>query len=287
MIDSSLTLTVLKTVRLLIELTVARLLGVKVVWTVHDRLSHKQPYPRWESLWRRVVAQHFCDDLIVHCDTARDIIRETYSIGSKTPIEVIPHGHYIGRYPDLSKDSARDDLGIDDDRTVFTFFGRIREYKQIPELIEVFTQLDEERAMLLIAGKPSSDTLRRSINKRAKGNNVRTELKFIPEKEVAKYFKASDIIVLHYRDILTSGSAILAMSMRRPVITPALGCLPELIEDGTDGLLYDSVEPSGLRNAMKRALEVDLDRLGGNGYDKIAKLDWSIIAQSTIQVYDR
>ena len=285
-IDSSLTLTILKTFRLLIELTVARLLGVKVVWTVHDRLSHKRPYPRWESLWRRVIAQRFCDNLIVHCDEAREIILDTYSVGSQTPIEVIPHGHYIGRYPGTSKNSARQELEIDDSGTIFTFFGRIREYKQVPKLIEAFNQLGQGGAVLVVAGNPSNDELRQSILEEANRNNVRTDLRFIPEKEVAKYFNASDVIVLPYRDILTSGSAILAMSMRRPVIVPSLGCLPELIEDGTDGILYDSAEPQGLQNAMERALKLDLDRIGQNGYDKITKLDWSNIAQSTIDVYE-
>ena len=56
-------------------------------------------------------------------------------------------------------------------------------------------------------------------------------------------------MVLPFSDVLTSGSAILALSLGRPVIAPALGCLPELISDRF-GLNFDADSPEGLRDAM-------------------------------------
>ena len=42
---------------------------------------------------------------------------------------------------------------------------------------------------------------------------------------------ASDVVVLPFRDILTSDSAILAMSFGKPVITPAIGCTLDILKD--------------------------------------------------------
>jgi len=56
----------------------------------------------------------------------------------------------------------------------------------------------------------------------------------------------ADAVVLPFRDILTSGSAILALSHGRPVIAPALGCLPgTLPSDAT--FLYDADAPGDRR----------------------------------------
>jgi beta-1,4-mannosyltransferase len=42
--------------------------------------------------------------------------------------------------------------------------------------------------------------------------------------------RAADLIALPYKEILNSGSAILALSFDRPILVPAAGALAELSE---------------------------------------------------------
>ena len=49
-------------------------------------------------------------------------------------------------------------------------------------------------------------------------------LRYIPDAELQVWLRAADVVVLPFRDILTSGSAILALSFGRAVVAPALGC---------------------------------------------------------------
>src|SRR5690606_10250440 len=50
------------------------------------------------------------------------------------------------------------------------------------------------------------------------------------DEMVADFFAASDVVVLPFRNILNSGSLILALSFNRPVVAPAIGSLTELQE---------------------------------------------------------
>lgn len=59
------------------------------------------------------------------------------------------------------------------------------------------------------------------------------------------YMKAADVMVLPYRDIINSGSAILGMSFGKAIIAPHLGCIPEILKS-EGGILYDPNDKNGL-----------------------------------------
>lgn len=279
--------TALKGARLLPELLLVKLLGVTLVWTVHNLSSHDGTYPRWERAWRIVLPNLFFDHLIVHCERAEEMVREAYRLDRSTPVTVIPHGNYVGQYPrDVSREQAREAFSLEADSTVFAFFGEIRPYKGVPSFLEAFDRLEDDRARLLVAGPPRTEALRRTIADWAEPrDDAHADLRFIPDGEVARWFEAADAIVLPYRDVLTSGSGVLALSFARPVIVPAIGCLPELVEDGVTGFVYDPGDPDGLERALERALASDLAGMGRAGYEEMTGRGWDRIAGRTRAVY--
>lgn len=273
------------------QLLVIRARGIPMVWTVHNVISHESPYPRLERWFKRgFVRLGFCTHLFVHCEDAADRVLEEYALPEsvRERVTVIPHGHYLDNYEnEISRDDARARLGFGADELVFLFFGQIKPYKGIFDLLDVFGSIERPEYRLLIAGNPVTAPVRRAIEERATGDDrVRHVLEFIPDDEIQRYMNAADVLVLPYTEISTSGSAILAMSFGKPMIVPRIGCIPETVdEEGT--LLYPADADDGLRNALLEAKHRDLPSMGAHNAELVRRYDWSDIADRTARVYSQ
>ena len=282
-------LAVLLAVRSLVEILLLRIAGIPVVWTIHNVASHEREVPHVEMAFRHIVSR-LVAGMIVHCDDARDIIIDRYRLPARrvNRIHVIPHGNYDDHYPrELDRAEARQALQADPDRTVLLFFGMIRRYKRVPALVDTFAAIDDPETELWIVGNPWSDALKREVERAAAGQrNVNTVLEYVDDSQVQTFFSAADATVLPYDGILTSGSAILAMTYGRAVIAPASGCLPELIGE-FGGITYDSDTPHGLATSIQAAI-ADRDRLhrmGERNRRVASRLCWSSIGEQTATVY--
>ncbi|WP_144920803.1 glycosyltransferase [Halorubrum salsamenti] len=279
---------VLLGVRLCFELILLRTLGVRLVWTVHNLLDHERSAPRSELVIRHAVAW-LADRLVVHCEAAGALVAETYRLPERVSdrIRVVAHGNFADVYEnDVSQSTARERLDLPSDVPVVAFFGLIRPYKNVPELIETFEHVPGD-ARLLVVGNPwNEDVSDRVREASADDDRVHTVLEYVPEDEIQVYMRATDAVVLPFDSVLTSGSAVLAMTFGRAVVAPVMGCLPGLI--GPDGgYLYDPGDPDGLRVALRKAVD-DRDRLremGRRNRKAAQSLDWDRIAKRTRDVY--
>jgi glycosyltransferase involved in cell wall biosynthesis len=277
-----------KGVRFLAELLVARRLGVRIVWTVHNLLSHDSPFPGMEATFKRGMIRLF-DRLIVHCSAAREGVLETFHLPGhfERKVVVIPHGHYLNCYPNtVSPEEARRRLDLPEDSVVLLFFGKIRPYKGVFELIEQFRRLDVKGAQLVIAGRPvDDDTEARLMACCNQNSRIHCHPRFIADDQIQAFMNAADGAVFPYDDILTSGALILAMSFGKAVVAPRLGCIPELVDD-KGGLLYDPADGPALQQAIRSALDVDLAQMGKRNLHVVRRLDWDTISRQTRAVYD-
>jgi len=278
--------TVIKGTRLLVELLVLKLLGVQVIWTVHNLTDHENRTPRLERLYRQLVAR-LCDTLIVHCPAARERVLDEYNLPDRyrEKISVIPHGHYVDSYPnDVSPTDARRDLGTDPDKTTFLFFGRIREYKNVPALVDAFEQVDD--AELYVVGRPGSESLDVELSERCADVDAVTYVpEFVPEDEIQRYMTAADVVVLPFSDVLSSGSAILAMSFATPVVAPDIGCVSTLLANQSE-LVYDPDREGALAETLQTATTLDTDAVGERNREQMLNAhDWDAVGAQTCQVY--
>jgi beta-1,4-mannosyltransferase len=271
--------------RLLFQLRVLRRLGVQIVWTVHNIAAHERADAEPElRISRRIAA--LSDALIVHCEAARRLAIEALAIPTdrQDRVVVVPHGHYIDAYPTtLTRDEARRSFGFAEGERVYLLLGALRGYKGASELIAEFKKLPDPNARLLIAGKPFTPELAADLQARvADEPRIVARLEFIPDVDIPRFLRASDCAVLPFRDVLTSGSLILAMSFGLAAIAPRLGCLPETVaEDGS--LLYDAEDPNGLANALQHALTADLAAMGAANRRQIEGISWESVAEATLR----
>ena len=242
--------------RTLWELRILRRLGVRIVWTLHNIGDHDRHRDKLEMVFHRQLVE-LCDAVICHCAATRRLAIEAYGLRPEVQdrLHVVPHGNYLGWYPDtIGRAEARAALGLGSSERVFLFLGQIRRYKGVEDLLQVFRQLDAPDARLVVAGRADRDrTGERIALAAAEDPRVTVALGEVPDDRMQVYLRAADASVLPYKDVLTSGTAILAMTFGQPVVAPAIGCLPESL--GSDGtILYDATAPDGLDAALRQAL---------------------------------
>lgn len=281
-------ISVIKSIFFLFELCILKLLGIRLVWTVHNLFNHEKVDPVIEKNVHHICCIILYDKIITLSSLSIEAIMHAYQLPDriKNKISVVPIGNCINSYNNkITKDQARDRLGIENSKIVFLFFGLIRPYKGVIYLIEQFKRISDPKALLLIAGKPKPDGFKYEIESSCSDHNqIKTYLKFIPDNEIEIYMNSADIIIFPFQEILNSASLILAMSFGKAVISPNLGSIPEIIDEKGAFLYYPKNE-SGLLNAMNEALKSDLFSMGQSNYDKVKSFDWPTIANKTYEVY--
>lgn len=279
---------VLLGVRLIFELVLLRALGVRIVWTVHNLLDHERATPRSELAIRHAVAR-LVNRIVVHCEEAIESVEETYRLPERVAnrIRVVPHGNFLGVYEnDISQSTARERLDLPPDVPVIAFFGLIRPYKNVPTLIETFKRVPGD-ARLLVVGNPwNEDVANRVRAASTDDDRVDTVLDYVPDDEIQVYMHAADAVALPFDSVLTSGSAMLAMTFERAVVAPMMGCLPGLI-GSEGGHLYDPNDSAGLRVALRKAIDnrEELREMGHRNRELVRSFDWDRVAERTRNVY--
>lgn len=273
---------------LLFDLILVSFSSTAIVWTVHNKQHHEGKYPRISRVVNEFVFW-IADTVTVKCENAKGELATLYAKANSESMHVVPDGNYISAYENsISTNEARSELGIDGDTFVYLFFGMIREYKGIPELIDAFDNLHHSDSELWIVGNPKTDELRQKIERQVvTTGNVYTVFKFIEEDKIQYYMNAADILVLPYRDILNSGSVHLGMSFRLPIIAPELGCIPATVPNANE-FLYDPSDPEALRRVLAEALaHPDLNSIGEANYNRAVSQNWAKAADELKGVYKR
>lgn len=267
------------------DLVLARLLGYRIVWTMHDLMPTWPREPQWVELFARYIIAWLADDVIVHCQAAKHLLAQRFHRSLR--VHVFPHPNYSDAYPhELSTARAREQLQIENESFVVASIGGIRPNKGLEELITAFTKIDDPQAVLLIAGRPypPEKYVRQIEELSSRESRIILHACDVPETDLQLYIKAADIVALPFKQVLTSGSAILAMSFGRPVIVPRMGCLPELVGDDA-GITYEQGDVDGLSKALQQARMADLASMGVVAAQRANAYSWSDLARDTVQVY--
>ena len=276
-------LTPVRLLAFLARFHLAHRLGYRIVWTAHNVLPHRQPFPPLHRLVRRLVMTH-ASAVISHCEYGRREILRRFP--SQVPVHVVPHGNYAGIHTlDVSRDEARAALGIEPASFVYAQLGNISAYKGVEEFVAAFQVGAGSNDVALIAGRNRAPALVERLQARAQADTrLRLHAGFVPENEMPHYLQAADVAVFCFRQVLTSGSVILAMTYGLPVIAPALGCLPELVTPEA-GILYDPAASDALVSALRRIKTMDTVQMGQAAQRITDALRWEDIAQQTAAIY--
>ncbi len=270
--------------------TIMKWKGAAVVWTVHNLRSHDHGsrsvlLQRLEDAYMKAFAD-MVDGYITLTSEAGRLAAQKFPSLENVPGFVVPHGHYRNRYPNTSsREQARQHLGIEGSREVLSFFGKIRSYKNVPELARTFAKLQPDGKVLLVAGQVVDPGEREAIESVAEScDNIRLFFEFIAEEQVQYYFKASNLMVFPFSEVLNSGSVLLSLSFDVPVLVPEQGSMSELQE--FFGRRWVKTYEGELETVdLQRALG-ELRNQDGASCEKIEEVGWDRIAEKTFRAYN-
>ncbi len=270
-------------VKFCLKLLLARFCGYHIVWTMHNLQPHERPYRFLDKAGYFIFA-HLSNSIVTLCRKASLLLAQTY--GRKLNVFSSYLGNYFNLYPNhISPVDARERLGIPPGRTIFLFFGSLRPYKGIEELIDVFRSFADPNAGLIIAGKANDVNYRDKILSQIElDSRIWAMLDWIPDEDVSIYFNACDFVVLPFLDVMTSSSAMLALCFGKAVVAPAIGCLPEIVSTET-GVLYDPTRPSSLAEVMRLCTKLDAIEMGKAPAKSARLFSWEELAKMTLQAY--
>lgn len=262
-------------------ISLIRILGFKLVWTTHDLIPHGNYFLNDLAMMR--FLSYAANVKIVHSISSLKKMKECkMKINNCT---IIPIGNYIGLYESNKKRDVHSRKNHKDEIT-FGFFGKIRADKGVIELLETYNSYKYPKSKLYIVGQ-CDEELSRTVNELSKKNKqVTTILGHIPDNEIYKYFDLFDVVVLPFKNITTSSSILLAMSLKKPVICPLIGEIVDIPHN--TGIYYDPNNSDGLKESMSYAIKHKslIKTMAINAYKYMKTLDWKKSSKLTLKLYN-
>jgi glycosyltransferase involved in cell wall biosynthesis len=218
----------LRFVNFLLSIALSKIAGTKIVWTIHNVVSHERPGSFFESLVTKFLL-FFADKVTALNTHIRNTISEHYGFSD---IALMRQGLYEGCYKNtVTREQARQRLGLHNKDFVLLFLGSVVEYKGIDVAIEALHLLSDDSVKLVISGKLRRGTKfgDRIVELSSGNRNVILVDRFISDDEVQVYFKAADYSIYPYRSIDNSGPLYLTLAFEVPTIMRSLGGVPEVL----------------------------------------------------------
>lgn len=276
-----------------------RLLGHRIVMTAHNVNAAKRD-GRDSYLNRLTLRMQYrlCEHVFVHTPRMRDELHEEFDI-SRERISVIPFGiNNTTPVTEITREEARQSLGLSSSSKVALFFGQIAPYKGLEYLVDALPELtsDIESFRLVIAGKvkSGSGSYWRAIQDRLADPRIRDHvierIAHIPDSDVERYFKAADVLVIPYTNIFQSGVPFLAYSFGLPVIATDVGALRDDVVEGATGLICAPRDAAAIAQAIRAFFESRMFRDQDDSRASIRAManerhSWAKVASITCGVY--
>ncbi len=201
-----------------------------------------------QALMPRLLSR--VDAHVVHSSFDLQAIPAAYSLDNVI-VRVMPHGPYSHVVASgAARANARDDSPFR-----LLYFGVVRPFKGVEDLVTAFSSLDRGKASqfhLSIVGETWEDwTVPDEVIARSPHSDLIERVdRYVSDEELAAYVARADAIVLPYHRSSLSGPLHIALTAGLPVIVTAVGGLLEVVRDYAGAVLVPPQDPNALREAL-------------------------------------
>jgi 1,2-diacylglycerol 3-alpha-glucosyltransferase len=188
--------------------------------------------------------------------TAAEIMRKN---GLRTPVFPISCGVDQQRFrpmPDVDRQAMRRRYNLKTDRDTLLFVGRVDGEKRIDLLLQALQLINRDDIQLAIAGRGAALS---SLKKLAQDLNLGDRVQFtgyVPDEDLPGLLNSVDVFAMPSEAELLSIASLEALSCGRPILAANAQALPELVDQGFNGYLFN---PGDVRDAA-RTIELILNQ---------------------------
>lgn len=239
---------------------VARLLGARTVIEFHEVLDPGEAKLPLAQLYVRFVAPlmvRLAHGFVVHSEYDKKMLQSRYALGQR-PDALIGHGPY-NHYQVAGEEKKLRTMSASCCNLLF--FGLIRPYKGLEDLIRAFDALPENeiaRYRLTIVGETwEGCTMPASLIERSRYRDRITFVnRYVSDAEAAKFFAAADAVIFPYHRSSASGPLHIAMSCGLPVVVTRVGGLIDAVAGYDGAVLIPPRDSVALQNALLEVAEL-------------------------------
>ncbi|GAB6162470.1 hypothetical protein JCM12298_16290 [Desulfothermus naphthae] len=238
-----------------------------ILWTVHNHKGHEGKL-LLDYIGYKVIA-NFADLIIVHSKWSKNVIKKKFNPPGR--IVLMYHGNFMSYFKcNESKENSQKHFGLDITKPTIGIIGTIRGYKGHDLAI---TACQEKNIQLFIAGKCYDDKFLQRLVLLDTNNIAIFYPKKLTDLEYASAINASDIILLPYRNITTSGALLASWSLGRSVIVPDHPYFREIIpKNSVVGYLFKNYKE--IPFLFERLLSVPFNKRYHLCLEEAKKYEW-------------
>jgi glycogen(starch) synthase len=167
------------------------------------------------------------------------------------------------------------------------FIGRLAPQKGVGTLVEAAGLLEDPGAQILLVGDGPE---RKALERKSERLSVADRLHFVgffAHERLPAVLAHADLLVLPslYEEL---GTVLLeAMQAALPIVASKTGGIPDVIEDGVNGLLVPPGDPEALARAIDRVLADRklARRLSEGVQERVKDYDWEVLAERVLRIY--
>ena len=290
-----------------------QILNIPLVLTIHSLEPHR-PWKEEQmgsayqaSLWLEKTAYENADGVVATSRAMETAVHHLYKVPPEK-IHIIPNGIDLNQYKPALNPALVASYGINPDKPILLFVGRITRQKGIIHLIHAVKYFLPEIQVVVCAGAPDTKEIGEEMAERVKNfqNEASHPLiwlqQWVPRDHLITLYSHASVFVCPSIYEPFGIINLEAMACGTPVVASAVGGIPEVVVDGETGLLVpfepisdDNFEPKNPEQFSKDLAEAvngllrspeKLERMGRESRKRVEeKFSWESVARQTIGFY--
>lgn len=229
-----------------------------------------------KSLGRRLLGNS--DGVIVHSDSDKKLVSDHFGI-NENEIKIIPLANYSKFGKREGKLEARRKLGIEHEKVIL-FFGLIRKYKGVINLIKSFEAMKSEGVLLMIVGEIWDE--KGQINSMVKNSDKQQDIwlfdRFVDDSEISTIYSSADLLAMPYSRASQSAVSGVAMDYGIPIVAFSVGGLAEALGSYENSILIEPKNIEQFSEGIREAIHWDLSEPGGFRVSEVIE-NWIRVAE--------
>lgn len=215
----------------------------KTVLLVHDPFLHSGEKFFIDNIFRRLYFSLIKTKILLNKNQKAEFIKYFKQDESHVFTSFLSIYNYLTYF---SKKSEKNSASFN-----VLFFGRISPYKGLKYLFDAFSEIlqlkEFNNITLTVAGSGNFDF---DIKPYTAFPQIKIINEFVQPDLLAELVQNSSVVVCPYTDATQSGVVMSAYAFKKPVIATRVGGLPEMVDDGSTGLLIAPKDSRAIKEAV-------------------------------------